>query len=85
MTFGNRNKRDPRNRATLEPGREAVTMGRCKACGREYNALHTMTYSAYGYCSWECLMKEKTVRKPRQRDGRKPQGGFRPVSGNRAR
>lgn len=24
-----------------------------------FNSIHTMTYSAYGYCSWECLMNHK--------------------------
>jgi hypothetical protein len=32
---------------------------RCKTCGREYTPVRTMTYSEYGYCSWECLMNKK--------------------------
>jgi hypothetical protein len=33
---------------------------RCKTCGKEYTANQTMTYSVYGYCSWDCLMNKKT-------------------------
>jgi hypothetical protein len=32
---------------------------RCKTCGREFTAVRTMTYSEYGYCSWDCLMNKK--------------------------
>jgi hypothetical protein len=32
---------------------------RCKTCGREYTPVRTMTYSEYGYCSWDCLMNKK--------------------------
>ena len=34
-------------------------MERCKTCGREFSANQTMTYSVYGYCSWECLMNKR--------------------------
>jgi hypothetical protein len=32
---------------------------RCKTCGKEYTPVRTMTYSEYGYCSWDCLMNKK--------------------------
>jgi hypothetical protein len=33
---------------------------RCKTCGKEYMSNQTMTYSVYGYCSWDCLMNKKS-------------------------
>jgi DNA-directed RNA polymerase subunit RPC12/RpoP len=35
---------------------------KCKNCGRQFNSMRDMTYSAYGYCSWECLMNSRTNR-----------------------
>lgn len=35
-------------------------MERCKTCGKEYTLVRTMTYSEYGYCSWDCLMNKKS-------------------------
>ena len=35
-------------------------MERCKTCGREYTPVRTMTYSEYGYCSWDCLMNKRS-------------------------
>ncbi|MGD9819051.1 MAG: hypothetical protein AB7V04_10175 [Desulfomonilaceae bacterium] len=46
-------------------------MQRCKTCGREYTVVQTMTYSSYGYCSWECLMNKKTKGPSQNRSNRK--------------
>lgn len=58
---------------------------KCKTCGREYTAVQTMTYSEYGYCSWDCLMKKRTqpVNNYRNKSNRR-NNGHRSHSGQRA-
>lgn len=41
-------------------GQGGSALQRCKTCGKEYTSVQAMTYSEYGYCSWDCLMKKKT-------------------------
>jgi len=57
---------------------------RCKTCGREYTATQTMTYSVYGYCSWDCLMNNKKRQNNQPRVNRK-QGGMRNESSHRSK
>ncbi len=62
---------------------------RCKTCGKSYTPNQTMTYSVYGYCSWECLMNKK-VRVNNQNRGNnnnsnKRNNAHRSYSGQRAK
>lgn len=41
-------------------GQGGNILERCKTCGKEYTAIQTMTYSVYGYCSWDCLMNKSS-------------------------
>ncbi|AFM23982.1 hypothetical protein Desti_1269 [Desulfomonile tiedjei DSM 6799] len=59
-------------RAVRSQGGNALE--RCKTCGKEYTANQTMTYSVYGYCSWECLMNKNTKRGNSNRPNRKNSG-----------
>lgn len=43
-----------------------------------------MTYSAYGYCSWDCLMNVKKTRNNQNRVNRK-NNGYKSASGQRSR
>lgn len=60
-------------------------MDRCKTCGKEYTANQTMTYSVYGYCSWDCLMNKShrnhnsNSARPNRRNnsGQRNEGGHR--------
>lgn len=63
---------------------EVSGLARCKTCGRQYNIVQAMTYSAYGYCSWDCLMKHSRGSNNRNRDNRKS-GGHRTQAGYRTR
>jgi len=59
---------------------------RCKTCGREYTVTQTMTYSVYGYCSWDCLMNKKTRSNPQPKANRRnggPRHGMHGVPGQR--
>ncbi len=64
--------------------KEVGVLQRCKTCGREYNIMQTMTYSAYGYCSWDCLMKKKSHQRGPQKLNRRT-NGFRNASWNRSK
>lgn len=59
-------------------------MERCKTCGKEYTATPTMTYSEYGYCSWDCLMNKKSRYNQPNRMNRR-NNGHRNYSGQRAK
>ena len=62
-------------------------MQRCKTCGREFTANQVMTYSVYGYCSWDCLMKKKSRVEGPNRQNRRNNGnnGQRSEYGQRAK
>lgn len=59
-------------------------MQRCKTCGREYSALQTMTYSEYGYCSWDCLMNKRSQQSNRNKVNRR-NNAQKHYSGHRAK
>lgn len=54
---------------------EEIGLERCKTCGKEYTTNQVMTYSVYGFCSWDCLMNKKPYQhnnhNNRDRDGRR--------------
>jgi hypothetical protein len=52
---------------------------RCKTCGRTYTPNQTMTYSVYGYCSWDCLMNKKARTGQQNRVNRKNNGHKNPA------
>lgn len=66
-------------------------MQRCKTCGREFTTNQTMTYSVYGYCSWDCLMNKKArgnnqnQNQNQNRNNRKNHNSNRTEPGHRAR
>lgn len=62
---------------------EAV-LDRCKTCGKEFVSNQTMTYSVYGYCSWDCLMNKKSKPHNHTRNNRK-NNNQRNESGHRSR
>ena len=50
-------------------GQGGNILERCKTCGKEcHHENQTMTYSVYGYCSWDCLSREqvKPLQQPAQ-------------------
>ncbi len=49
-------------------------MERCKTCGKEYTSNQTMTYSVYGYCSWDCLMNKSNRYNNQNRSNRRNNG-----------
>ncbi len=53
-------KQVARKETRLDSENGGNILAKCKTCGREYTAVQTMTYSVYGYCSWDCLMKKKS-------------------------
>jgi hypothetical protein len=58
---------------------------RCKTCGKEYVSNQTMTYSVYGYCSWDCLMNKKTRNNTPNRHNRRQNNNQRADSGHRSK
>ncbi|MFH0821307.1 MAG: hypothetical protein V2B18_01040 [Pseudomonadota bacterium] len=59
-------------------------MGKCKSCGRDYNPVQAMTYSAYGYCSWDCLMKSRNGNQGQTNNNNNGNRSNRKNHGNRA-
>lgn len=41
---------------------EEKGLAKCKTCGKEFSTNQVMTYSVYGYCSWDCLMNQGVKR-----------------------
>jgi hypothetical protein len=55
-----REKQFQKTGGVANPFKGARVLERCKTCGKEYVKSPTMTYSEYGYCSWDCLMNKKS-------------------------
>jgi hypothetical protein len=73
--FAANRKRNVERRNNRLGEREDFVMARCKSCGREFHSVKTMTYSAYGFCSWDCLMRDRTrPAKSKYRTGRGASG-----------
>jgi DNA-directed RNA polymerase subunit RPC12/RpoP len=70
-------------RAAKKPAKEVTALEKCRNCGRQFNRVQAMTYSAYGYCSWDCLMNHRKGGNQAKGNGRKGQN--RAVAGNRSR
>jgi hypothetical protein len=58
-------------------GQGGNVLERCKTCGKEYTANQTMTYSVYGYCSWDCLMNKNNRYNNSNRPNRRNNNGQR--------
>ncbi len=71
-------------RAANTTAQEGRVVERCKTCGKEFVPNQVMTYSVYGYCSWDCLMKRGSHRNNQGKDTRK-QNGNRSYNGQRSR
>ena len=71
-------------RAARITAQEGRVLERCKTCGKEFVANQVMTYSVYGFCSWDCLMKRGSHRTNNGKDNRK-QNGNRNSNGQRSR
>ena len=84
MIQKNRNFKGEKKRPQRKWGEEVGVLQRCKTCGREYNIMQTMTYSAYGYCSWDCLMKKKSHQGSAHKLNRRT-NGLRSASWNRSK
>lgn len=80
----NRGKKFPGKKPAHTKGKEVGALDRCKTCGRQYNVVQTMTYSAYGYCSWECLMNH-TKNSGGQNKVQRRLNGHRNTAGHRSR
>ncbi|MFH1116332.1 MAG: hypothetical protein V1792_20660 [Pseudomonadota bacterium] len=70
---------------TGKPFKGGAVLERCKTCGKEYAASPTMTYSEYGYCSWDCLMNKKNRYNNQSKPPRKNNNGHRNFAGQRAK
>ena len=67
-------------------GQGGNVLERCKTCGKEYTANQTMTYSVYGYCSWDCLMNKKSRNNaPNNRQNRRQNNQQRSDGGHRSK
>ncbi len=71
-------------RAANTTAQEGRVVERCKTCGKEFVPNQVMTYSVYGFCSWECLMKRGNQRNNHGKDNRKHNGN-RNSNGQRSR